>query len=370
MSKRERTLALIVLPVILLIGGWLIVAELWLKPLNQREEQIAQVLKDIHERRETVEGIEARKKDLGKYRTLSLPVDADLARREYEDQLSKMLRSSGFEAGSFSVTPKPLDTKTSPQQANKKPIYSRLIFTVQAKGELVALVDFMEKFYKLPLLHQIHNIAVQRPLSGGQGARATDLDINLTVEALVLDNAEPRKTLLPEKPPEVKLLASEPRKYGAIAGRDVFFGPAPPAAQQTRKSEVDYAKHIKFVSLTEGEKGLEATFYDAYNQHEFTVHPRLDGDGFRVEETYVLGGRRRVLRSGKAIELMDENGELQHRWLVLRLTDREMYLQDEDFYYTLHLGQWLSDMTRLSLDEAQTLGLVAAKKPATDEKAK
>lgn len=92
-----------------------------------------------------------------------------------------------------------------------------------------------------------------------------------------------------------------------------------------------------------------------------TIRPRADGDGYRVEVYYSVGSRQRSLRSGRTLDVMDEYGELQHRWLVLRVTEREIYLQDEDSYYVVRIGQWLSEMTKLTTEEAAGLGLIAAK---------
>lgn len=148
--------------------------------------------------------------------------------------MTQLLRESGFDAGTFSITPK-VDNKSVPTLGKNKPVYTRLIYTLTAKGELAAVVDFMHRFYKVRLLHQIRNLTLRRPIQSGGANRSNELDVTMTVEALVLDNAEARKTLLPEKTPELPpLLAAEERNYAAIPGKDIFFGPPPPAARPGR----------------------------------------------------------------------------------------------------------------------------------------
>lgn len=367
MTRRERTLAFLLLPPLLLVGGGFLVHQLWYEPLRARDRRVEDLQREIDEKLAAVRKAQEKKKELDRYALLSLPRDVELARREYEEQLSKMVRASGFDAQSISITSKKPDTRTSPVLIKgQPPIYTRLEYVVQAKGELLSLVEFMEKFYDLPLLHQIRNLKVQRPSGGDRGRPTYELDYTLTIEALVLDRAENRKTLLSENPPDPPhLLASEERKYSSIAGRDVFFGPPPPAPVEAREQKkppsADFAQFVKFDGYTESDRGPVISLFDAFNNNEQTISPRLDGEGYKVEVKYTLNGRKRTLRSGKTIDVIDDTGELQHRWLVLKTTEREVFLQDEDSYYVVRLGQWLSEMTRLTTEEAAGFGLIPAK---------
>lgn len=372
MTSRERTMAILLLPPMLLVGGGVLAHQMWYEPLRTRTSRLAGLERDIVDKGEELAKVEARKIDMEKYRTISLPADADLARREYEEQLSKLLRDSGFDAGSYSIVPKPIDVKTSPQFANKKPIYSRLLFTIQAKGDLLSTVNFLDNFHQLALLHKIHNLSLTRPITQTERNRNNDIDANITIEAIVLDNAEQRKALLPDKVPDLpEIFATMERKYTAIAGRDIFYGPPPAVViAKATPDPIDYAQFIKFDSFTDGDQGATVTFYDAFNNQEVSIKPRADGDGFRVEVTYLLNGRRRPLRSGKTLEIMDSKGEIQHRWMILKVSERQVLMQDEDDYYALHIGFRLSERQKLSLQEATELGLVAVKTAAVDDKDK
>lgn len=366
MSRRERVLAIVLLPLMLIVGGGVMAYQFWYLPLRQRDRLINEVSDEIAAREAKVKQIRAEKDRLAKLRQISLPLDADMARREYEEELAKLLRASGFDGGSFSIIPKPPESKSSPTLANKKPIYTRLLFTVTAKGDLAALIDFLDRFYRLRLLHQVRNLSIQRPLTPDRN-RANDLDVNLTIEALVLDTAEPRKTLVPEKTPDLApLLARADEQYATIAGKNVFFGPPPPPPPEPqRPPSLDMTQFIRCDGILDGEKGRVATLYDAYTNNDILIRPRLDGDGFRVEVRYLLNGRKRTLRSGKMLDVQDDQGELQRSWDVVKIAADAVYLREEGAVYELHVGQRLNEMRRLSAEEVKQLdGASAAPEPA------
>src|SRR5438552_2594084 len=79
--------------------------------------------------------------------------------------------ASAFEAGSFSVLPKQPETRTSPTFVSKKPVYTKLPFSVTARGDLASLIDWLERFYKLQLLHQIRQLTIQVPAGADSTAR-------------------------------------------------------------------------------------------------------------------------------------------------------------------------------------------------------
>src|SRR5262249_17145220 len=114
--------------------------------------------------------------------------------------LAEIMRNSGFQAGGSIpiITPKTPTTTNVPTIPGKGPIYTKLAFAVQAHGTLRNLVDMMTRFYKASLLHQIKNLSIVRSsTSGAEQLQQGELDINFTIEALVLSNAEKRKQLLP-----------------------------------------------------------------------------------------------------------------------------------------------------------------------------
>jgi hypothetical protein len=365
-----------------------------LVPLKARDGQIAALNQEIEDATARVLRITKRRPDLEKWRKISLPPDpadpakpgaaaaapklgaapepahADLARREYEEELSKLFRASGFDAGSITIVPKQPDAKSGPTLANKKPIYTRLEFAVQLKGDMLSLVDCMERFYKLRLLHQIRNLSIVRPPDSAAarsgGAAATDLDITMTVEALVLDTAEVRKTLLPEKPVDLPPLLAAGREYKSIAGKNVFFGPPPRQVERTVK--VDAAPFIKLDGITATADGPTASLWDMLHNHDYQIRPKSIG-GYRVEVSYYIQNRKRSLRpSAPQLELLADDGEtVEQSWQIVRIdiNSREVILRDKDKYYALHIGQTLADMKALSKEQLTALGIKDERAAAT-----
>lgn len=391
MTTRERRLSVFLLGFIAVAGSGFFGYQFVVSPLKAKTTQIAALQDEIEQRDARIARVRKRRPDLEKWKKLSLPADAtdptrpaepvarpgmevparaDLAQREYEDALNKMLRDSGFAAGDITIIPKKPDTKTSPQLANKKPIYTQLLFTVQLKGDLASLVDWMGRFYKLRLLHKIRNLTIQTPVGGAsRGAATTDLDVTMTIEALVLDTAEQRKTLLPDKPVDVPpVLARTPEQYAMIAGKNIFFGP--PAAAPSRGPNLDVGPFVRLNGITSGPNGLEATLWDGYHNRDYKITPKSIG-GYRVEVLFTLGGRKRSdsERGGSTLTLRDGDGAVTDEWTVVRIDPREVILKDDESYYALHIGQSLADIKALDKKELADRGIKAEapkKSPAAD----
>jgi hypothetical protein len=400
MTTRERRMSVILIGFILVVGTGFFGYQFVYSPLQTKKTLIGKLDDDIAQLEARKARIEKRGPDLEKWKKLSLPPDkvdpakieavapgkmpgenarADLAQREYEDELNKMLRASGYAATDVAITPKKPDAKSSPQLANKKPIYTRLQFAVQLKGDLASLVDFMDRFYKVRLLHQIRNLTIIKPLGGDFRAAAaavaaggaapntpsTDLDVNMTIEALVLDNAEKRTTLLPEKPVDVPPpLSRTDAQYAMIAGKNMFFGLAPISTglRDGGNAYLDTAPFVRLTGINSGPNGLEATLWDMYHDWNYKIAPHSLG-GFKVEATYTLGGRKRIdsERSGKTLALHDANGDIVMEWQIVRIDDplREVILRDDakGKYFALHLGDYLLNRKELTKTDLDALGI-------------
>src|SRR5262249_41586357 len=81
---------------------------------------------------------------------------------------------------------------------------------------------------------RVKTLQIQKPATPRQ--HPDDLDINLSLEALILDSAPldkeerdllARKQLLPPDVPALPRLARQSSQYASIAGRNVFLGPPP-----------------------------------------------------------------------------------------------------------------------------------------------
>ena len=286
--------------------------------------------------------------------------------------MAKRSRRCSARAGSSRATSaccrKPR-TRTSPTFGNKKPIYTQLPFTVTAKGDLASIVDWIKRFYKLPLLHQIRNLSIQLPAGSDSSARrgANDLDMTVTVEALILDSAEAHKTLTPEKPVDLpSVLSPKDRQYASIAGKNIFYGSAPFSSPR-RNSWMSCRSSSSTACRTRPAR-----------------RPRLCGTSTTITTT--ASGRTRPAASGSrcpttsmaasAICAVAATWSARCQWRhraaldIVKIDDREMILKDEEHYYRLHIGQSLADMVALKADEVKSLGLKDDIKKATGEEEK
>lgn len=268
MNTRDRFLAVLL---IALIGvgvagaaGYLLVYE----PIQEKTAAAATLDKEVADLTAQWNKFTRDRKRLDEVKRRSLPADEPLAKQEYNDMLIRLVRRAGIPPG-FTVTP-----NTSPDARGvpllpgnaKKPAYTKVVSVVEfSKADMWAVRDFLEGYYKLNLLHQITNISISRKeeaaTAGGRpraadtrSASRKDLTVKLTTEAIILDGAENRRTLLPVSrafaavggmpgysavadTPEVgrgltplqlaPVLAARTRDYSYLAVKDIFHGPLP-----------------------------------------------------------------------------------------------------------------------------------------------
>jgi hypothetical protein len=397
MTTRERHMSIVLTGFIIVVGASFFGYQFVYAPIRDKKLLINNLVEDIDQRKIRQARIEKRQPDLEKWKKLSLPPDkeektkvaeavvpgrtptetarADLAQGAYEDWLNNTLKAAGYALTDVAITPRKPDAKNVPQLSTKKPIYTRVQFSVQLKGDLASLVDFMDRFYKVALLHQIRNLTITKPLGGDFRAAAaaganggappapsTDLDVNMTIEALVLDNAEKRATLFPDKPVEVPpLLSKTDAQYAMIPGKNMFFGPLSTREPGERGTGYfDTAPHLFLNGITSGDNGLEATLWDRIHNWDYRITQRRTG-GFQVDVEYTLGNRKRPdsERSGRTLALRDSNGTIKDEWLIVRIDPREVVLRVDvtGKYYALHMGEDLSHRNELTKADLEARGI-------------
>jgi hypothetical protein len=358
MNSRERLMSfLLILFIGLAVAGFL-GYQFILGPIQEANTSIAELETKI----EDMELREAKlQKDTKQYeidRKMSLPADVDLARRQYGIQLESLLRKSRFVANTIKVTPRPVDAKTVPVLGPKKPAYSKLLFDIQVSGELANLVEFLELFYKQPLLHQIKSMTVQRPTSNNERRRnSTNMEMTIIVEALVLDKAEARATLAPVPsgfnmlgggggaysvgqvgmtsgqgaPYQLDpVLATPTRTYAAITGKNIFFGPPPkePVVEKEFVADPDFSPFIKLVAITNDTGKMTAEFFDLYNNQDYKIIQDADG-AIKVESFYrVQGNKKLILPRPKHFEFGSTEGGNLRQYKVVKVGDGEIYVQE------------------------------------------
>jgi hypothetical protein len=383
MTVRERYLAMGVLGFITLAGVGLMVLQFIVSPLRDRKHNMDRLEGEIAEKQAKIFSIQAEKPKMELWRKQSLPADINLARVEYEKFLRELFRQSGFEASSVSVIPKAVDTRngllTAPGPGKKESAGTILTFAVDAQGEEGDLVEFLERFYRTPLLHQIKSMNITRPLTplanpgapmGFRSPQAAknELKAVMNIEALVLRDADARNQLLPgidrpmagvdvlstlcNGPGGVALvpwamgptgplgpgvLATPSREYAAIAGKDIFYGP--PATEQVLE-KLDTLEHVFLTDITYNGR-WEAFLYSRYNNAKTRLRASAGFDAFRVR---------------------NDKGDTLVQGKVVRIEDRDLIFLSGDKYYSMHVGQNLEEALRhpLAASQLKELGLTAS----------
>jgi hypothetical protein len=365
MTSRERNLALVVLAILFLFGGTFFGYYFYLEPLRQKNAGLARLRNDIEDRRNRIEQIERQRPRLERWRYLSLPGDVNLAQREYDNYLRDLLRDSGFSAESISrIDTKQPDTRSSPTLPGKKePIYTVVSFNVVARGQLASLVKLLQGFYQTGCLHRIKTLVIQRPQTSTSSQRQYDLDINLSIEALIVHGAMPIDRALvaadlvaglahgptglgvllasagPRGPAGPGLLADPPhdlpRQYASIADKNIFFGPPPPpppARPPERPAGTDMTQFTFLTDIVRSDARSEAFLYDRYNNSRTRLRGSTGYDSFRIR---------------------DSNGETQVQGRVVRIDDRDIVFRAGDQYYLFHVGQSLKEAMAKPLSPAE-----------------
>ncbi len=296
MTSRDQTLALLLIGVLTLtvgaIGGYLFVYE----PLAAKRAAEAELRDELAklEKEDQAQALAAKK--LATARARSLPADVNLSKNEYRVALTRLLEAAGAPTG-FTVNEKLMDNSARqvPEIAKGKPIYTRIAYEVKIKkADMWVVKDFLRGYYELGLLHQITHFSIKKEEDAAKGApKRNDLSVELTTEAVIVDGAENRRTLLPvpnafaavgggllyqamthsteagrgvSPRTLVPVLATKPRDYSLIVLKDPFNGPLvpPPTFKLSPIKDVkvvqdDKPTTVKIAATGEGAVGAKAT---------------------------------------------------------------------------------------------------------------
>ncbi|HKB03195.1 MAG TPA: hypothetical protein VKD90_13295, partial [Gemmataceae bacterium] len=333
-------------------------------PLMDKGKQIEAKKKEIDKLETDLLEIQLQKRKFETARQQSLPNDPQtgvgVSRSQYTNLLEGLFRRAELTSG-LKITVLDPDSKSAPPIAPKKPAYTKLNYDVTVRGELYHLVDFMHHFYSQPLLHQIKVINVQRP-SDARSRGQSELDVNLKIEALVLDNAPARPTLLPvireaallsgaavqtgmnmqaaasgrgSPVAPAGVLAESIREYLAIAGRNMFFGPPPPRPEGPGADD-DHSPFITLTSIVGQEDGsLVAVFRDKLDNNNYTVTQSPKGE-IKVKGEWKVRGNWKLLSGyseknpGRELFYGSEEGQNLRAWRVRRVTTDAVIMEKLD----------------------------------------
>ncbi len=396
MNPRERFLAVAALAAVILVGGGTLFKYGFLDPywavksrIASAEDELDKKQGELTKERLDRQTIERRDPRLAHWQRLSLPDDKnqqqelkegwaldeikkrheDKVQVDYEQYLTDLVMRSGFAPNSIKVSSAVADRKGGPMLTGKTPAYTRLSFTVQGQAGLEAVVQMLQGFYRTPLLHEVRNLTLTarppqnrptptagpaagrgaggpagfargRGFGGARGADGGELDVNMTVEALLVTGAEKRDTLLPDSTAVASQLLPEPsRQYTDILAKNMFTGI--PAVSKLTEDRREVLAVVKLTAIWNSGRRWEATIYDqGKGGDEKRVTERLLTD-FSITDKY-----SNVLVEGK----------------VVRLNEKGMIFEADNKYYRWLLGDFLGPAMEnpLKRDELTELGLIDA----------
>lgn len=263
MTARERNLAILLIGLILLGGGGAAGYLFAYQPIQEKKAAAASLDAEIGKLKEKLGQVKKDRVRLDEAKKRSLPANPELAQREYEGMMSRLLLQAKVPPG-FRVRALNPDATGTPLLGPKKPAYTKVAYQITFdKADMWAVHDFLAAYYRLNLLHQITALEIKAdaaqatgPGSRGKPANArNDLAVALTTEAIILDGAENRRTLLPVPTgfaaaggqaafdsvmltpeagrgltplPLAPVLSPKNRDYTLIVQNDLFHGPLPP----------------------------------------------------------------------------------------------------------------------------------------------
>lgn len=342
MTARERILLYIVGAMAL--GGIGYVAyTMFVKPIRDHNAQIAQLKDQIDDKQIQLMRDNFENQRLQRVAPFTLPANRELAESEYEMLLGRLMRESKITGGKYA---KQTQSETDPEpelvpgtagKAGRK-AYQKVIYSINfEKVNLLKVTDFLTRYYKVPLLHQIVKCSIKHATTGGGGAalklhedERNDLTVSLVSEVVLLDGAPERKTLfavpdefgaalggvglnaLRENTEKARNLTPTPtadagyfalaemkREYDLIAARDPFHGPLPEYpppvvkgpkiddADTTSPRPFDSSPYVYMQSLVIASEGTKLTgFADLRDRHYdlyYTIDFEQTGDLFEIK---------------------------------------------------------------------------------------
>ena len=319
MNPREQALAILLICVIILGGGGFFGYQFVYVPYSTRTSKIAEKKRDIAKQLARLDEIDKGRPNLARWTALSLPADPDVARRKYEKYLNLLFSRHNI-TNQRNIQPMKVDLKSSPTTINKEPIYIRLPFTVQAYATEANLVAMLAEFYNTGLMHEIKHLIITRQATLAPGTRADELEVRMTVEALIVTGADRRPYLLPNIDRRLLavdmaaglqhgpigmglltwaigpsrrlgtgLLAEPPRNYEAVATKNIFHGRAPKAEARPDAEGTPEWMAARYVHLneitTDARVGSRASSTTFPGTRRFASRKRSASTSFRSSRT-------------------------------------------------------------------------------------
>jgi hypothetical protein len=373
MTRREKVMATTLIAVMAVLGSGVLFHMFVYQPIDEvreqiklEEEKLQKARADLKDQEDQITEILHVDPRLAQWQKISLPPRNPEAKKtgvtpeeqqkrhrselqvEYERYISEMLRKNGFAGDTIVVSPRTGDNRASPILRAKEPVYDRMSFSVTARGDLEAVLRSLKDFHQANLLHQVRDLTLSVAQARGRTVPAPGtLDLSMTVEALMVNGAEDRKSLLPEKLSYPLRVLSPERKYATMLRRNMFAGISldstedDPSIRESVENKKDVLSFVKLTMLCydtdKTRSGWNATFYD-------------QGKG---------GDEIVVNRFSNELKIVDQGENTLLDATVVLIDSRQLIFKVENKYYRMYCGDFLypSMATALTKDELKELGI-------------
>jgi len=195
MQQREKILAGLLAGTVGIWFGLPVFESAFLAPLQDLERQETSLMEQVETKTSRRLQLAVADRDLTEWRGLSLPPDPLSAQRLYQEWLTDLAEMSGFQ-----------DTKiTLDRRVPEGDTYTTIPVTLETKGTLQELAQFLERFHSVELLHRIARCDIVSKQSEGN----PELELLITAEGVSIRNSKPRARLFPETIVRGELTRSE-----------------------------------------------------------------------------------------------------------------------------------------------------------------
>jgi len=309
LNKREKTLAIGVgaatlLGVVVLVWQYGFSGGQSLAELQTRHETLAAL---VDTKQKALEKAKRAAVKLDEWQRRSLPADAEKGSTLYRNWLSERFSKAGFRGTKFDDL----------VGQSHRGVFEEFRYTIKAQASLTQLTQFLWDFYSAGHLHKIANLQITPP---GPAERGKDLELNITVEALSLADADRRDELTKE--PGNRLLKKSFDDYRkTIVDRNVFAAYTPPKASGGERNVV-----------REAPKDPPKPKFDHLEFTKLTGITEIDGQPVAWIETKTTGKAYKA-RAGEELDIASAKVK------ILRIGVRDIELQIGDEKRTIGLGQ-------------------------------
>jgi len=218
----QYVLLAVAIGVVTYFGGKPLLEKTIRGPLEEARSETKRLTDDIKKREKALAKVRDASVQLAIWEGQSLPGNLEVARSLYQAWLVELVNDVRL-----------LDPSVnSSEPVGRKGLYHTLGYSVRGRGTLEQLTMFLFAFYQTDLLHQIRSLNIT-PLAQG-----SQLDLSVTIEALVLDHVaarskdddqqtafeEFRRRSGAEDPSRVshRLASTKLKDYAIIAQRNLF----------------------------------------------------------------------------------------------------------------------------------------------------